>query len=78
MVNETTFAGFLAEAFEHQFRTARLKTPSLEHLFALKLHALKQGLPRRDAKDFGDLTQLIYSNRVGYKATVFASSWKIR
>ena len=64
LVNDATFSGILAEASEVRFRHALLKVPSLEHLIALKLHALKQALPHRDAKDFGDLTQLIHSNRV--------------
>jgi predicted nucleotidyltransferase len=64
LVNEATFAGMLAEASPFLFRTVRLKIPSLEHLMALKLHALKQALPHRDPKDFGDLMQLIGCNKV--------------
>jgi predicted nucleotidyltransferase len=71
LVNETTFAGVWAEASEFLFREVSLKVPSLEHLIALKLHALKQALPHRDPKDFGDLTQLIQYNRVEVRSDRF-------
>ena len=71
LVNQTTFSGIVAEASDYSFRTVQLKVPSLEHLIALKLHALKQSLPHRDAKDFGDLTQLIHSNKVDVRTDRF-------
>lgn len=71
LVNESTFAGILSESTEKEFRSVKLRVPSLEHLCALKLHALKHGLPHRDAKDFGDLTQLLFANTVDVRTQKF-------
>ena len=71
LANERTFDGVFAESTTREFRGASLRVPSLEHLFALKLHALKHGLPHRDAKDFGDLTQLILANTVDVRGQKF-------
>lgn len=64
LVNEPTFENFWAHAREAEIHGTPLKVPSLEHLFALKLHALKHGLPHREAKDLNDLIHLIHFNKV--------------
>ncbi len=38
--------------------------PSLDHLIALKLHVLKQGLSHRVIKDFTDVTSLAQINAI--------------
>lgn len=55
LVAEPTFAGVMAEAREVDFGAQRVRIPSLEHLLALKLHALKDARPPRDLKDLTDV-----------------------
>ena len=44
------------------------RIPSLEHLIALKLHALKNTRPRRFLKDFLDVSNLIRINHLDIKS----------
>lgn len=44
------------------FHGVEFKAPSLEHLIALKLHAVKQGGERREWKDLEDILSLISEN----------------
>lgn len=48
-----------------------IKVPSLEHLIAMKLHAMKQQPERREWKDWIDVIQLIKVNHVDVKADHF-------
>jgi hypothetical protein len=50
---------------------AQTKIPSLEHLFALKLHAIRFGGERRKMKDYIDMTYLIEVNKVDVKSEWF-------
>jgi hypothetical protein len=43
---------------------AKLKIPALEHLLALKLHALKHGHIERYSKDLLDVEGLVRANSV--------------
>jgi hypothetical protein len=71
LVNDLTFAHLAAEACEAALPGARVRIPSVEHLCALKLHALKQTLPHRDQKDFTDLIHLIRFNRIDPNSSTF-------
>ena len=61
-VNEETFAQMWAASVEKEFNGACAKTPSLDHLLALKLHALKQKMAHRTSKDAEDVELLVRRN----------------
>jgi predicted nucleotidyltransferase len=62
LVREETFTKMFAEARAVVIRSKSFLVPSLDHLLALKLHALKHTHPRRTIKDFQDVLELIHSN----------------
>jgi predicted nucleotidyltransferase len=62
--NEQTFSGMLAEAKESTVTGIAVKIPSLEHLIALKLHALKNTHGRRGLKDLVDVVSLLEANKI--------------
>jgi hypothetical protein len=63
-VNEATFEGMLNGSQEFNFGHVPVRIPSLQHLIALKLHVLKQGLEHRMQGDLDDVIQLVLANRV--------------
>lgn len=71
LVAEPTFAGVMAEAREVDLGARRARIPSLEHLLALKLHALKHARPPRDLKDLTDVVQLADANGLDARAEPF-------
>lgn len=64
LVSRATFEAFWATVREAEVRGLRLAVPSLQHLLALKLHALKHGLPHRESKDLNDLIHLVHFNKL--------------
>ena len=62
LVNERSFSEFLAASRMIEQAGNKLRVPSLNHLIALKLHALKQGLQHRGFKDFMDILSLAQAN----------------
>lgn len=62
LVDEATFEGMWAEAISTVLDDIQLKIPSLRHLLALKLHALKSMPPHRLLKDLQDVASLIKAN----------------
>ena len=64
LAGETTFDEMLAASLEVEMLGARLRIPSLEHLLALKLHALKHGGVHRHLKDFIDVEGLVMANNI--------------
>jgi predicted nucleotidyltransferase len=64
LVREPTFVGMLAASRQVEMYGARLRIPSLEHLIALKLHALQHTRPRRFLKDFQDVEGLVRINHL--------------
>ena len=64
MVGELTFRPIFNHAVEVEMYGARLRIPTLEHLLALKLHALKHGKVDRFLKDFLDVENLVRINKV--------------
>ncbi len=55
--NESTFAQMEASAKESVVLGARVRTPCLEHLLAMKLFALEQGRRLRDMADVAELAK---------------------
>ena len=69
LVQEKTFATILASSHEAEFFGVRTRVPSLNHLIALKLHALKNTRLHRFLKDFLDVENLIRINHVDIKSS---------
>ncbi len=68
LVNEPTFRQMMDCSLEVELYGVRVRIPVLEHLIALKLHALKHGRPERFLKDFLDVENLVIANRVDLNA----------
>jgi hypothetical protein len=58
-VDDATFHQMWQASEERDFGSRRARVPCLDHLLALKLHALKQSLPHRTAKDAEDIEMLV-------------------
>ena len=71
LVNDRSFGEFLAESRVVEQRGNRLRVPSLNHLIALKFHALKQGLQHRGFKDFMDILSLAQANALDVRSDNF-------
>ncbi len=69
-VASDTFQRMFEAGQERVFGAATAKVPSLEHLVALKLHALKQEIPLRFSKDADDVEKLIRRNKVDLQRQV--------
>jgi predicted nucleotidyltransferase len=50
-----------------------VRIPSLVHLIALKLHALRQGDLHRHTRDFGDVVELVLINKVDLASAEYAA-----
>ena len=59
-----TFQKMLAASQLRLLYGAEVAVPSIEHLIALKLHALKQNLSHRTLKDFMDVVGLVEANQL--------------
>lgn len=68
LVNEATFVPMWKDGRDVEMLGGRMKIPSLDHLMALKLHALKYTRPHRFLKDFQDLEGLILINHLDPKS----------
>jgi predicted nucleotidyltransferase len=68
LVQEKTFAPIFAGSIDAEFFGVKTKVPLLEHLIALKLHALKNTRMHRFLKDFLDVENLIRINRLDIKS----------
>jgi len=66
-VDESTFEQFWNASELRDFGEIQIRVPSLEHLLALKLHALKQGLAHRTSKDAEDVEMLVRRNHLNIK-----------
>ena len=63
-VSDATFDGIFGTSREARFGAATVRIPSLQHLIALKLHVLKQGIEHRMLGDLDDVIQLALVNRI--------------
>jgi predicted nucleotidyltransferase len=68
MVREPTFRPIFDFGKEVEMYGAKLLIPTLEHLIALKLHALKHSHLGRYLKDFLDVENLVRINRIDLKS----------
>jgi hypothetical protein len=73
LVNDPTFLQMKAAAKEVQFQSLPFLVPCLDHLLALKLHALKYGPLRRGYKDLVDVLSLVDANRIDVRSDKFRS-----
>ena len=60
--NDPTFDGMLSDSVAKPGGTMNVRVPSLQHLIALKLHVLKQGLRHRVLPDLDDVIELVLAN----------------
>jgi hypothetical protein len=58
LVNSATFEKLTAKSRIVEMLGIKTRVPTVEHLIALKLHALKHGPQERFEKDFGDVLTL--------------------
>ncbi|RMG42638.1 MAG: hypothetical protein D6719_05990 [Candidatus Dadabacteria bacterium] len=58
-VEPNVFAQLLSEAGISDFGCCKVKIPSIRHMLALKLHALKQRQKHREGKDVVDVIELL-------------------
>lgn len=70
-VNQETFEGIIEEAETTEIGGRKFKVASLDHLLALKLHAMKQNLRRRGFRDITDVLDLAEKNRIDIKGKKF-------
>ena len=68
LVRQPTFQPTYAAGIRTEMFEADVIVPTLEHLLALKLHALKHGHIGRYLKDYLDVENLIRVNRVDLRA----------
>ncbi len=61
---DETFEELWKSSIESSFDSSKARLPSLDHLLALKLHALKHTQPHRTAKDMEDLEVLVLRNDI--------------
>jgi len=70
-VDEETFAKIIKESQKTSIAGCEFMVPSLEHLIALKLHAVKYNPKIRLAKDVPDIINLIRINKLDAKNAKF-------
>ena len=72
LVSDETFQKMSAESKVSKFEQTSISIPSIEHLIALKLHALKQDLRHRRLRDADDVINLVLKNGIN----VEESRWR--
>ena len=73
IVDRRSFAGLMSDSSEIKIGAATVRIPSLRHIIALKLHALKQGQPHRQLKDLSDIIELIKIGKVNWREADFVA-----
>ena len=63
-VDDQTFEKIWNASEARAFGDIRAQVPCLDHLLALKLHALKQSLPNRTSKDANDVEVLLRRHQI--------------
>ena len=63
-VDQSTFDRMWQASVASDFDGCPARVPCLDHLLALKLHALKQALPHRASKDTEDVEMLVRRNKL--------------
>ena len=70
-VNGETFDQMWRDSIEKHFDEHVARVPHLDHLLALKLHALKQKVAHRTGKDATDVEELIRANKVDISQPIY-------
>lgn len=70
-VDRKTRDGILKEGKEVRLDNEKFFVPSLHHLFALKLHAMKQNIKRRGFRDLQDVLDLAGANGIDIENAEF-------
>lgn len=65
---DETFEELWKSSIERSFDGSDARLPSLDHILALKLHALKHTQPHRTAKDMEDLEVLVQRNDIALES----------
>ena len=68
LVNESTFANISRDSQEIEIGQWKFRVPSLDGLFALKFHALKQKIRERGYKDLLDILELARCNGIDVRS----------
>jgi hypothetical protein len=68
LVNASTFANLSRDAREVEIGSGKFRVPSLDSLFALKFHVLKQKVPGRGFKDLLDILTLAQGNAIDVRS----------
>jgi hypothetical protein len=71
IVDAATRAKILKDGIETEVVSEKLVVPSVEHLIALKLHAIKCNPKNRMWKDLPDIIKLIKANKIDYESEPF-------
>lgn len=71
LVDKETFDKITKDAKLISIANQKFMVPSLNTLFAMKLHAIKSNRKAREYKDLLDILSLIRSNNVNYKSKEF-------
>jgi hypothetical protein len=71
LVNAATFETLNQETKTVEMSRVKMRIPSLNSLFALKIHVLSQDLPHRGFKDFTDILSLAQCNGVDLRSDKF-------
>jgi predicted nucleotidyltransferase len=71
LTDEQTFTRMFSETRPSQIAGGNVQIPVLEHLLALKLHALKNSHTRRFLKDFEDVCNLVQANKIDMRSAEF-------
>ena len=71
LVNASTFTKMTGECEASTLEGRDVNLPSLDHLIALKLHALKHARGIRVLKDMDDMANLITNNRINVRSAEF-------
>ena len=62
LVDHGTFDKMLRNSSVYQIGSVSMRVPCLEHLIALKLHAIKNN-PKRELRDLADIVELLRNNQ---------------
>jgi hypothetical protein len=71
LTDSSTFTKFRSAAMKAVIADTPVWIPALDHLFALKLHALKSGKAARFLKDLEDIINLIGANKIDVHGATF-------
>jgi hypothetical protein len=72
LVDAQTFERLESGSQEIEINTTVVRIPSLAHLIALKLHAIKHGGEHRKAIDLSDVIELVRHNQVNLAAAPYS------